>query len=151
VGARALRDAGAKNIQIEELGSFVAVSEGVFLGTYEFDAFKSGQRKKIHQVDPLCPSNVLAKSSSSLGVGMIHAMAQNWARTLAELPPNVLTPSVFADKVREEFGNKENLVVKVQDETWIRSMGMNALLAVSSGLHGFPFFEDTYMFCPYFN
>lgn len=47
--------------------------------------------------------------------GEVYAEAQNLARTLMELPGNMLTPTLFAERVQRVFGGVEGVEVFVRD------------------------------------
>jgi leucyl aminopeptidase len=55
------------------------------------------------------------------------------ARDLANLPPNLCTPSYLADQAREAAGRHPSLAVEVLDEKQLEKLGMGALLAVARG------------------
>ena len=47
--------------------------------------------------------------------GEVYAEAQNLARTLMELPANMLTPTLFAERIQKEFSGVGNVEVVVRD------------------------------------
>ncbi|KAJ6601093.1 leucine aminopeptidase [Mycena vulgaris] len=65
--------------------------------------------------------------------GVIYAKAQNLARTLMELPGNMLTPTIFSQRVQAEFAGIENIEIFVRDEAWAAEKGMRTFLSVSRG------------------
>ncbi|KAG6860633.1 hypothetical protein C0995_009222 [Termitomyces sp. Mi166 len=48
--------------------------------------------------------------------GSIYAKAQNLARTLMELPANIMTPTKFTERVKAEFVGLRNVEIIVRDE-----------------------------------
>jgi len=70
--------------------------------------------------------------SDSFNRGLLLGDAQNLARHLMELPSNMLTPSIFAEKAKEEL---EPLGVKVNiyDSDWIKNQKMNSFWSVAKG------------------
>lgn len=46
--------------------------------------------------------------------GMLLAEAQNFARMLAEAPANKMTPTIFAETVKEKHGLAENLEIQAR-------------------------------------
>lgn len=48
--------------------------------------------------------------------GRLYAEAQNFARTLQELPANMMTPTAFCERVQAEFANIPGVTVVVRDE-----------------------------------
>ena len=53
--------------------------------------------------------------SNAWAEGVVYAEAQNLARTLMELPANMLTPTLFAERIQKEFEGLENVEIIVRD------------------------------------
>jgi leucyl aminopeptidase len=64
--------------------------------------------------------------------GRILAEAQNFARDLGNEPPNVLTPSEFAERARR-MAQEVGLECEIYGPDWMRERGMGALLGVARG------------------
>lgn len=47
--------------------------------------------------------------------GVVYAEAQNLARTLMELPANMLTPTLFCERIKKEFAGVEGVEIVVRD------------------------------------
>ncbi|KAF8648438.1 hypothetical protein AX16_006282 [Volvariella volvacea WC 439] len=65
--------------------------------------------------------------------GAVYAEAQNLARTLMELPANMMTPTKFCERVQREFANIPNVEIIVRDEAWAEAKKMNTFLSVTHG------------------
>ncbi|OJA15858.1 hypothetical protein AZE42_11442 [Rhizopogon vesiculosus] len=65
--------------------------------------------------------------------GVIYANAQNLARTLMELPANMMTPTAFCERVQLEFSEVSNVEIIVRDEAWAAEKGMRTFLSVTQG------------------
>ncbi|OSX68126.1 hypothetical protein POSPLADRAFT_1052257 [Postia placenta MAD-698-R-SB12] len=65
--------------------------------------------------------------------GAVYARAQNLARTLTELPGNMMTPTAFVERIEKEFSGVPNVKIIVRDEAWAAKKGMNAFLSVTKG------------------
>ncbi|KAJ6541634.1 cytosol aminopeptidase family, catalytic domain-containing protein [Mycena capillaripes] len=65
--------------------------------------------------------------------GVVYAKAQNLARTLMELPGNMMTPTIFCQRMQTEFAGIENVEIFVRDEAWAAEKGMRTFLSVSQG------------------
>ncbi|EJF56123.1 leucine aminopeptidase [Dichomitus squalens LYAD-421 SS1] len=65
--------------------------------------------------------------------GVIYAQAQNLARTLMELPANIMTPTAFTERVKAEAAGIPNLDVIVRDTEWAAQKGMRTFLSVAKG------------------
>ncbi|KIM82242.1 hypothetical protein PILCRDRAFT_8066 [Piloderma croceum F 1598] len=71
--------------------------------------------------------------SKEWDAGVIVANAQNLARTLMELPANMLTPTAFTKRVKSEFKGVANVEIIVRDEAWAAEKGMRTFLSVTQG------------------
>ncbi|KZV73318.1 hypothetical protein PENSPDRAFT_603102 [Peniophora sp. CONT] len=65
--------------------------------------------------------------------GRLYAEAQNFARTLQEMPANMMTPTAFCERAQAEFASIPGVTVVVRDEEWAKEKGMNLFLSVSRG------------------
>lgn len=108
-----------------------AAVEGAILGDLEPEALKT-------EKSPGMESFAVAVSADNPGLeaalehGRIVAEAQNFARTVANEPPNQLTPLALAAHARqmaETFG----LECEVLDQDRMKQLGMGALLGVAQG------------------
>jgi len=90
--------------------------------------------------DPRNTESALAKlsfspleASKEWDRGVVYAEAQNLARTLAELPANMMTPTIFCERVQKEFADIPNVEIIIRDEAWAAEQGMNVFLSVTHG------------------
>ncbi|RDB19531.1 Cytosol aminopeptidase [Hypsizygus marmoreus] len=65
--------------------------------------------------------------------GVVYAQAQNFARTLMELPANMITPTIFTERVKAQFAGIKNVEIIVRDEAWAAEKNMNTFLSVTHG------------------
>ncbi|KAJ7608200.1 leucine aminopeptidase [Roridomyces roridus] len=65
--------------------------------------------------------------------GVVYAKAQNLARTLMEMPGNMMTPTLFCERVKAEFAGVENVQMFARDEAWAAEKGMRTFLSVTRG------------------
>ncbi|KAJ3507952.1 hypothetical protein NLJ89_g6018 [Agrocybe chaxingu] len=65
--------------------------------------------------------------------GVVYAQSQNLARTLMELPANMMTPTAFCERVKKEFEGIPNVEIIVRDEVWAAEKNMNVFLSVTHG------------------
>ncbi len=108
---------------------FQAVAEGVILGSYTFDKYKSSKeedRKKLKKV------LIHEASDDAVSRGVIIAEAQNYARSLVNEPGNVINPVTLAEEAKR-LAKEYKLQCKVYDEKQIQEMGMLALWSVGKG------------------
>ncbi|MDQ6979461.1 MAG: leucyl aminopeptidase [Mariprofundaceae bacterium] len=114
-----------------------AVSEGITLGLYTFDHYKT---KKNEQHRPLQRAFVmildrtretLAMCQQALARGVSIAEGVNFARDLANHPGNVCTPAYIAAQALSL--QDDHISVEVMDKAAIEAAGFRALLAVNQG------------------
>ncbi|KAF7340945.1 Leucine aminopeptidase [Mycena sanguinolenta] len=85
--------------------------------------------------EPLPPKIALKPldTSPEWDQGVVYAKAQNLARTLMELPGNMMTPTIFCQRAQAEFAGVENVEIFVRDEAWAAQKGMRTFLSVTRG------------------
>jgi len=113
-----------------------AAAVAAHLALYKFSlktdppsAFKPGLKETIP--DQLKFEPFFA--SKEWDTGVVVAKAQNLARTLMELPANMMTPTAFTERVKFEFSGIPNVDVIVRDEAWAAEKGMRTFLSVTRG------------------
>ncbi|KAF7995374.1 hypothetical protein HCN44_006481 [Aphidius gifuensis] len=124
----ALENVDIRNIDIESMGNAEATAEGTTLSTWVFQEFKSPPKQKIIPSISLYGDD----GAEAWQIGQIKADAQNWARRLADLPANLMTPTIFSQQVSEVLTNVGVKVI-VHDKAWAEAKGMNSFLSVSRG------------------
>ncbi|KAG0692631.1 cytosol aminopeptidase family, catalytic domain-containing protein [Suillus ampliporus] len=72
-------------------------------------------------------------SSADWDRGVIYADAQNFARTLMEMPANMMTPTAFCEHVKAKFSGIPDVEIIVRDEAWAADKGMRTFLSVTQG------------------
>jgi leucyl aminopeptidase len=106
-----------------------AVVEGAILGDFESHRYKTDPKKNDKHVDSFA---VLGGSQTAVDRGRILAEAQNFTRSLANDPPNLLTPMRLAERARE-LASEFVLDCEILDQDRMRQLGMGALLGVAQG------------------
>ncbi|KAF2893570.1 hypothetical protein ILUMI_12599 [Ignelater luminosus] len=127
-GCKSLQEIGIRTICLEDLGDAEAAGEGGTLGLWKFQECKTKQE---------CPPAVNLYSGSDCNIelfrtGVIKANAQNFARQLTDMPSNLMTPTIFTQRVEEAFAGLD-VCIQVHDEEWAKKKHMNAFLAVTQG------------------
>ena len=132
---RTLKPKGARTIAIA-LGAEYrgddftsAAVEGAIAGDFEPDQYQTDPKKREKQVDDLI---VVGGSEAAAERGRILGESQNYTRTVANEPPNLLTPMVLADRARA-LASEQGLDCEVLDRDRMRQLGMGALLGVAQG------------------
>lgn len=128
---------GGKKFSPESLAT--AATEGVLLGNYSFDRYKSKKEpeKTVHEVlligakqDPL---------EKGIQQGEATAQATLLARDLINTPACDMTPKHLAEKARE-LGRLPGVTVKILEKKEIERLKMGAFLAVAQGSTQPPYF-----------
>lgn len=109
-------------------------SEGISLGSYEYEGFHTTSNEV--QV-PISAVTFITQADeqdikAAGEIGMISAHAVNEARTLVNVPPNLLTPSKMADYARE-LAESYDFEIDVLGKEEMEELGMGAILAVNQG------------------
>jgi leucyl aminopeptidase len=139
--ARFLRGKGARSMailrrsQLEIGNSAQAAVEGVLLGLFEPDMYKT-ENKEERRIDELILLAAAPGSEDALAHGVergrIIGEAVNFARELSNEPSSTLTPTELAERAKET-ATRFGLDIDVLDETRMKEMGMGALLGVARG------------------
>lgn len=110
-----------------------AATEGAILGNFDPDTLKSDKTdsKRIENFMLLAEGDV-AVLQAAVDRGRILGESQNFARDLANAPPNLLGPSVLAERARH-MASEEGLECEILDQDRMKQLGMGALLAVAMG------------------
>jgi leucyl aminopeptidase len=111
-----------------------AAAEGAMLGAWEPDHLKTEKENKNHHIASIAIA--VAKDPKTLEAalekGRITAEAANLSRDIAVLPPNLLTPTILADRARQ-VAQACGLSFDLLDRDRMRQLGMGALLGVAQG------------------
>lgn len=111
-----------------------AASEGIGLGTYNYHGYKTDSNEKDFSLDSLqFLSNAdTDELKAAFEVGTVHAYAVNEARTLVNMPPNILTATKMAEYA-QELAEKYDFEIEVLGKKEMEELGMGAILAVNKG------------------
>ncbi|HLK62377.1 MAG TPA: leucyl aminopeptidase [Bryobacteraceae bacterium] len=109
-----------------------AAVEGALVGDFDPDRHKTGNDKKSLEEFLVVPSDGVTIPEFAVSRGRILGEAQNYARTLINEPPNLLTPSKMADAARQTAADC-GLECDVLDRARMEELGMGALLGVAQG------------------
>lgn len=121
--------------QIPPASAAQAAVEGLILGTYEPDEYKTEEKSKTYIEEILFASNddlPVEEVEEAMRRGQILAQATNFARSLVNEPGNRISPSRLAEKARE-VAETYGLDVEVLGEPEMEEKGMNCILAVARG------------------
>ena len=143
VAARYLKSRGVTEFTIHatrkqaDAESAQAIAEGVLLAGFDIAKYHTGEaakkKKKLVSVQLAGFDKRKRRAlEKALERAAIIAEAQNFTRELALEPSNLLTPRLFADRVKA-MARKVRLKAEILDEKQIRKLKMGALLSVAQG------------------
>lgn len=130
--AIALDTFDTEQLPTEELAH--ALGEAFPLATYTFADYKQKENtpeKEISQI-MIYSKNDAKELEASLTVGYAYGRATNSARTLVNLPGNMLTATDLANYAIE-LAQKFDFEVEILEKEDMQKLGMGALLAVNKG------------------
>jgi leucyl aminopeptidase len=133
VAVRQLKPKGAKSIAIAVPQGFSiaqALTEGALLADFDVGELKTSNEGK-GQLETLTIVSS-ADASAEVERGRIVAEGQNFARSLGNAPPNLLTPPVLVERARQ-MAAQAGLEIEVLDRDRMAKMGMGGLLGVAQG------------------
>ncbi|MDR7562385.1 MAG: leucyl aminopeptidase [Armatimonadota bacterium] len=107
-----------------------AVVEGLYLGAYRYEAYKTFEEPQLERVEILGDPDPERKWA--LRRGQVLAEATCFARDLVNAPPNEVTPLSLARTARR-IARERDLRVRVYGPLQLRRMGADAILAVGRG------------------
>ncbi len=141
--ARHLQETGAHSLalaldpeqeQLSPSAQIQAQVEGALLGLYTFRMYRHNVHngKSVSQIQVVATEQQQNDLHQALTRATAFAEAANFARTLVNEPPNVLTPPELANRARV-LAQETGLQCEVFDKAKITELGMGGLLAVSQG------------------
>lgn len=112
-----------------------AAAQAVGAANYHYDATlsKKNQSQAIAQFSLWCAPTQAAEAQTGLSQGQAIANGVSLTRLLADLPPNICTPTYLANtakKLAEEF---DSIKVEVLERKQIEALKMGAFLSVAKG------------------
>lgn len=111
-----------------------ALGEAFPLATYKFADYKQKQNTQDKEITSIMvySQTEADELKASLVVGYTYGKATNSARTLVNLPGNMLTAGGLADYARE-LAEKYCFEIEILEKEEMQKLGMGALLAVNQG------------------
>ena len=121
-----------------------AIMEGVCFGSYRYDEYVTGNEDgrsdllKVELTD--ADLKIATKLKKGLSSGTVIGQAQNYARTLANRPGNVIDPPALASAAKKLARSLKDVTCTVFDEKEMSEKGMGGVLAVGAGSKNKPRF-----------
>lgn len=133
------------NIFVEDLNCAKSAAEGAVLGVFKYQGQKSQSKRSPTATIALAEG---ANGSNEWNAGFILANTQNWSRTLMDTPANLMTPTIFAQNIKERL-TPLGVAVDAHNREWAEQQGMGSYLSVARGSAEPPvFLELTYNGAP---
>jgi leucyl aminopeptidase len=121
--------------EVDALDAAHAVSEAFALSTYRFEGYKQKSNEPAKNIEKMTIYSEAADEedvNASLTVGYAHGKGTNSARTLVNLPGNMLTATDMANYAKE-LAAKYDFEAEILEKEDMLKLGMGALLAVNQG------------------
>lgn len=133
--ATTLTTAAVPEASAEQLAQ--TVLEGLIIGTYAFEAFKTSSSSEhagdLEAVTLVAGEGDVDRIGQAAEIGDIIAEGTNLARTLVNEPANVATPSRLAREAQRIANAAEHISCAIIDREDAEELGMGAYLAVGQG------------------
>ena len=134
VAAKSVRDElGVDEVHFDPCGDAEASAEGAHLALWYFDELKSEKYKKKSVKIDVYHALQAAGVKDAFERGSKLALAQNVCRRLAEMPANLMTPTIFGEFAKDLLAPFSNVTVFVHDKQWAESKRMGSFLSVAKG------------------
>jgi leucyl aminopeptidase len=122
-----------KSIKISTTGNIKAIVEGIKLGSYSFDRYKS---KKVEQniqkiIISIDNDMDISKAEDELTQSIVISDVTNEAKEMINTAPDDFIPENFEILAREIAENFEDVECLIGDEKFLKEQKMEAFLAVS--------------------
>ena len=114
-----------------------AIAEGTYFGGYRYDEFvtgsKDGRNKSLGVEVVDSQATTVRKLGRGIDTGSVIGQCQNFARTIANRPGNVINPPALAKLAKKMAGETPGLSCAVFDEKQLEAKKMGGILAVGAG------------------
>lgn len=120
-----------EGLELDVADGVRAVTEGLILGSYRFEAYKSSTTPGLSAVTIAVGDHVRAVQAGA-AKGRSTAEAVCFARDLVNEPGGALTPTVFAERAAAR-AEAAGLTAEIMDHDAIVAAGLGGVLAVNQG------------------
>ncbi len=113
------------------------ITEGAYFGSYRYDEFVTESNNgrtdslRIELIDP--DQSKINMLNKGLCCGAVIGRVQNYARTIANRPGNVINPVTLAAEAKKAVRGVKGLSCTIFDEKQLAAKGMGGVLAVGAG------------------
>ena len=123
-----------QNEDISSEDAAYLASQGIAMGAYSFDDYKTTSNEADVAIESLCfiAEGEAEEVEAAAFIGRVFADSVNEARTLVNMPGNILTATAlaeYAQELGEDYGFETDILGKAE----LEELGMGAILAVNQG------------------
>ncbi len=119
--------------RIDSATSAGAITDGILLGSYRFDKYKTEDKESIKLKTLTILTNSKERNiASSIRTSKITCNSANYVRDLQMENADVATP-LYLEKQARDLAKKHKLRIKVLGETELKRLGAGLILAVARG------------------
>lgn len=111
--------------------SVVAIIEGIEIGTYKWDKYKS--KPKDNKGKKLNSIVIVSAPKKAFDQAVTICAGVNFTRDLVNDNADVVTSDLFEEKVKELIKGQKNISVEILNEKELKAKGLNLHLAVNQG------------------
>jgi len=124
------------NCNVDPTESAECIVEGILLGMYRFDKYKSKKKhshKKLKTIQIVTANPDIAEQLEAGGKkGVVLSNSANFVRDLVNEPGSMMTPTRFSE-LAQEVATDNGVDIKILERSDMQKEGMGAFLAVSQG------------------
>ena len=123
-----------QNDEVSAEDAAYLATEGIGMGLYSFADYKTNSNEADISLETLdfLSSDQPEDLEAAAKIGSIFAEAVNEARSLVNMPGNILTATALADYA-QEMGEQYGFEMDILDKAQMEELGMGAILAVNQG------------------
>lgn len=122
--------------EVSPADSAEAIMEGILLGMYRFDKYKSKKKSPTKLLETVTIAAATEDAVPALQTGALKgkhlADCANYVRDLVNEPACFMTPTIFAERA-QEIAQQTGIKIHVLEQADLEKEGMGAFLAVAKG------------------
>jgi leucyl aminopeptidase len=123
------------DLNTQQIGQILA--EGSYFGAYRYDEFitdKANKRPSVFKAIVVETNSIRLKQlQKGISAGLILGQAQNYSRTIANRPANMINPVTLATEAKKLARSLQSLKCTVLDDKQLKAKKMGGILAVGQG------------------
>ncbi|VAY87037.1 Cytosol aminopeptidase PepA [hydrothermal vent metagenome] len=124
-----LNNTGFKSAKIISNKYIRAIVDGLLLGCYTFNKYKSKKQKQIDKIIYIQAEKITKKNKNEFDEALNICEAVNMVRTMVNTAPDDFYPDIMAVEA-SNIARENQLECKIYDEEYLKKNGMSAMSAV---------------------